>query len=494
MAVSRFANNPYHGYTMDSQGKYVRDDGQHLITTNPPSRTFGGLNQFYTRQQNNGSMDDVDRATQAINRTGELITKDGQRVPDTWENRGFVTHLSRTDPNPHAPVAPAPGAGGVPPPTPPVAPGAGGVPPPAAPAAPGAGFLPKNSVTDPNTKPFNGGGAAPAGNGGGGGKAPDKNDAPPEEEKGSGETSDEGYDGDNDGGDDDPPPTPEEKAGPVPQAPPAGAVAPVYAQTDHSSAAADDAGGLMGRASNSPYSDTLTGISNFSQPDSGTIKNLPSAFPTPQESSYSRMYTVPKGPTSMPSSEGGMGTIQGIPPPFASQQGPIKLDQPPIRAAASYRAEKSPYPIKPVASPFQAQADEIASRRDFARGEAPVMRTFDDGSQYPPGVRQTSGRAEKMNPYGSATATYGPPSAQGGTMPDPLNPGRTIPVRQWTADQSAVQATKYGPGASQAGEDYLNPKKVTSASTPIGSMPLGQGDANKFRSYARGGVVPTKKV
>jgi len=52
-------------------------------------------------------------------------------------------------------------------------------------------------------------------------------------------------------------------------------------------------------------------------------------------------------------------------------------------------------------------------------------------------------------------------------MPNPLRPGETIPIKQWTADQSAVQDTKYGPNAAQAGADYLNPKALAKSMTPV---------------------------
>ena len=94
-----------------------------------------------------------------------------------------------------------------------------------------------------------------------------------------------------------------------------------------------------------------------------------------------------------------------------------------------------------------AQAEDIAARRDFARGEAPVQKTTIDGL---PGM-------VKINPYGTATRQDLPASVgvRAGMMPDPLT-GKMIPMRQWAADQSAVQATKYGPDAAQAGADYFN--------------------------------------
>jgi len=95
---------------------------------------------------------------------------------------------------------------------------------------------------------------------------------------------------------------------------------------------------------------------------------------------------------------------------------------------------------------FGAGAEDIRARRDFARGEAPVQRGTENGVP----------TLTKMNPYGTATATLGPSTGvRQGMMPDPLT-GQMVPMRQWAADQSAVQATKFGPDAGQAGNDYLN--------------------------------------
>ena len=105
-------------------------------------------------------------------------------------------------------------------------------------------------------------------------------------------------------------------------------------------------------------------------------------------------------------------------------------------------------------------------------------------------------RATKINPYGTATATFGGPPTTGGTMEDPLT-GATVPIKQWTNDQSAVQATKYGPGAAQAGENYFGPKKTQGqvdanryVDTAISAVPLGQDDAEQYRAIARGGKIP----
>lgn len=150
-------------------------------------------------------------------------------------------------------------------------------------------------------------------------------------------------------------------------------------------------------------------------------------------------------------------------------------------------------------SQLQPLADEIAARRDFARGEQPVMydRPGNGVSQDGQGLMVPSPiRATKMNPYGTATATYGGLPNGGGTMKDPLT-GNTVPIKQWTSQQSAVQDTKYGPGAAQAGENYFGAKETPGqvdanryVNTAISAVPLGQDDAEQYRAIARGGKIP----
>lgn len=116
---------------------------------------------------------------------------------------------------------------------------------------------------------------------------------------------------------------------------------------------------------------------------------------------------------------------------------------------------------------YGAAADEIAARRDFARGEAPVQFTkapaggFAGQESMRSQTTQPVISATKVNPYGSATATYGPRApGQGGTMPDPLT-GKTVPMKDYLAQQSAVQETKM-PG-STSGESNYDPKKIRSS-------------------------------
>lgn len=115
------------------------------------------------------------------------------------------------------------------------------------------------------------------------------------------------------------------------------------------------------------------------------------------------------------------------------------------------------------------QAEEIAARRDFARGEQPVRFIQPDESPNADEMNPAPLRAEKINPYGTATATYGTgPAKSGGTMKDIM--GRTVPMSPYLRDQSEVQDTKFG--------------KMPS------TVPLGQDDAEQYRAIARGGKIP----
>lgn len=102
---------------------------------------------------------------------------------------------------------------------------------------------------------------------------------------------------------------------------------------------------------------------------------------------------------------------------------------------------------------LQPMANDIAARRDFARGEAPVQQTTVNGMS----------ALTKMNPYGTAIRQDLPTSTgvRQGMMPDPLT-GKMVPMRQWAADQSAVQATKVGSNAAQPGQNYFSPQTIQS--------------------------------
>ena len=114
-----------------------------------------------------------------------------------------------------------------------------------------------------------------------------------------------------------------------------------------------------------------------------------------------------------------------------------------------------------------AAAEDVRARRDFARGEAPVQftRAPAGGFAGQESMRSQTTRpvvsATKLNPYGSATATYGPRApGQGGTMTDPLT-GKTVPMKDYLPQQSAVQDTKM-PGSTSGAGSY-DPKKIRSS-------------------------------
>lgn len=358
--------DPYGDWGVDSHGREVNAMGQHKIVgyspDRQPSRGFGGLNEHYARQNYDGPHKAIQDFANEARKSGALIDRNGQRMEDTWENRGFTTHLS--DKNPY-PVTPAPGQ---------------------------PNFDPKAAE---DNRRFAGGNAGP--------------------EKTS--------------------------------------IGDAYKMMDESAGKARDESqytmppGLSPNTSSSrlpsnPYADRQANVDQAMR--DGTFDSIRGKYnegaPGSPMDEYGKITPLLK-------TDDGTGTS-----PYA-------------------RATLGP------------GAQEIAARRDFARGEAPVQFSGQAGSPTSPL------RAEKMNPYGTATAEYSGPSQIGGTMPDPLNPGKTIPMRQWAADQSAVQATKFGPNAGQAGEDYLNPKKVSSYSTPLGSM-----DAEQFKAIARGGKMPRAKT
>ena len=109
---------------------------------------------------------------------------------------------------------------------------------------------------------------------------------------------------------------------------------------------------------------------------------------------------------------------------------------------------------------MQPAANDIAARRDFARGEAPVRR-FDpmegpNADEMNPRPVQFS----KMNPYGSATLEQTP--SKGGMMKHEIT-GKMVPMSPYLAEKRAIQDTK------------------------LGAKPLGTQDANRFRDLIRKG-------
>lgn len=501
--------DPYSDWGVNPKGQQVNAMGQRkTIGFSPdraPSRGFGGLNEHYTRQAYDGSPKAIEDYANDARKSGELVKKDGGRMLDTWENRGFKTHLS--DKNPYAqPAAPAaPDAPGLPPgpiskenldwankPAPRDLGDRGN---PAPMPRPVAGRTLDNKEWANKPAPKGGDGAAAPG--GGGNDKPGSDEAPPEEPTDGGDGDSDGGDG-GDGGDEPAPqPKPEDPSilkVPLPIVNRAATPPPMPSPmgNDNSGQAAPDFQGASGQ----DLSQAVAGMQSKSspQPSSQSTNDMPMDANQISDrmsrlSSRPGPYSSPIGPATNDFFERANGSMfnRGA-PAWASTV--TRSNQPPSAVPApSAITPSTPPPAAPrsAASPYQARADEIAAQRDFDRGEAPV--TFDrpgNGvSQDGQGLMVASPlRATKINPYGTATATFGGPPTTGGTMEDPLT-GATVPIKQWTNDQSAVQATKYGPGAAQAGADYLNPKRIAASTEP-----LGRDDAEQYRAIARGGKIP----
>lgn len=111
---------------------------------------------------------------------------------------------------------------------------------------------------------------------------------------------------------------------------------------------------------------------------------------------------------------------------------------------------------------YGAAADEIAARRDFARRDALQETSSRQGGLVP---SSTGGRpslssdysASFSSKYGSGSSVAGKTS---GAMADPLT-GKTVPMKEYLPQQSAVQGTKE-PG-NTSGESYYDPKKIRSS-------------------------------
>jgi hypothetical protein len=120
-----------------------------------------------------------------------------------------------------------------------------------------------------------------------------------------------------------------------------------------------------------------------------------------------------------------------------------------------------------------AAAEDIRARRDFASGRTVTTSGTTGLSPDPSDPFPNTGAANSPPPTQAADfrrtigSKYGtgsnvsrqPGDPSGGTMPDPLT-NKQVPVRQWAADQSAVQATKQGPDTGRAGEDFFKPAQV----------------------------------
>lgn len=468
MARTRAQNyDPYSDWQVGADGREVNALGQHKIVGYSPDRTpsrgFNGLNEFNTRQNYGGTRQAIDNFANDARKAGELVGKDGGRMLDTWENRGYKTHLS--DQNPYAaPVTPQ-GTPAVP------------ILPPGAPSAENQRFAdrpaPKGAAAGEGDGPEveTGGSEDGGGGGGGGGGGEPQRPVKPWAELG-------GFVND-------------PSSVPAAAAAEAGKVASQIAssaQEDARRSAANpyrdpdlpmNAGQIQSRLIGSPARTT--------SPAQASTAATPPPATTPRSaaSPYSREQNVANA-----KADGSFGGIRDQynknnlmeNAHWMDENGGISVDE--DIARVNNRSQLQPL------------ADEIAARRDFDRGEAPVQ--FSDPMAGPNAneINPEPVRATKTNPYGTATATFGGPPTNGGTMKDPLT-GNTVPIKQWTSQQSAVQDTKYGPGAAQAGENYFGAKETPGqvdanryVNTAISAVPLGQDDAEQYRAIARGGKIP----
>lgn len=409
MAITRArAYDPYDSWSVDSKGREVNALGQHrTIGYSPdrqPSRGFGGLNEHYLRQNNDGSPKALDRAAQALRKSGLLITKDNQRVPDTWENRGFTTH--RSGKNPY-------------------------IAPPAVPGQPK--FDPKVSADnkrfaeEPTKRPgpLAGGGAKDEG------VVPGQGDGPDAEEGANLDA------GEGDG--------PEEEA------------------TDEEGNTAEDIANDLINNKPAPQSSKLP---------PNPYADAPMLQPGPVGNDNSGAGSEkPSIGDAYPLMDARMGQV-GSPDQYTM---PPNLGRLPANPYTGLSKTDDGTGTSPYArATLGPGAQEVAARRDFARGEAPVQFTDPNTGPNADEMNLQPIRAEKINPYGTATATYGPKPPTGGTMQDMM--GRTVPMNPYLKEQSLVQDTKFGP------------------MTPGAQKPLGQDDAEMYRQIARGGKMPRSKT
>ena len=119
---------------------------------------------------------------------------------------------------------------------------------------------------------------------------------------------------------------------------------------------------------------------------------------------------------------------------------------------------------------FGPAVEDKAAQRDFATGKStttsgttgltPSSRGLTDmgGNPVMDGrpTQASNFRREITSKYGTGSNVSRTPGQGGGTMVDPLT-GKTAPMKNALADQSAVQKTKE-PG-SKTGDDYFDPKK-----------------------------------
>lgn len=138
---------------------------------------------------------------------------------------------------------------------------------------------------------------------------------------------------------------------------------------------------------------------------------------------------------------------------------PVGMMPPPTDASGNPASDSNPIAGTP-AELRQMTRDAATGRTVNTSGTQGIIPS---GS---PGMRPTQAadfRRSISSKYGTGTNVARTPDQGPGTTTDLM--GRTVPMGQFLADQNAVQATKGGPNAEQAGKDFFKPSAPTGAPT-----------------------------
>ena len=123
----------------------------------------------------------------------------------------------------------------------------------------------------------------------------------------------------------------------------------------------------------------------------------------------------------------------------------------------------------PVGTPaeFRQMSRDAANGRTVKTGGTTGLTPSADGGRP---TQASDFRRTITSKYGTGSNVTRQPGQAPGTVTDSM--GRTVPAQQWNQDQADVQATKMGPNAKQAGDNFYNPASIRqSASTPSAAAP-----------------------
>ena len=116
---------------------------------------------------------------------------------------------------------------------------------------------------------------------------------------------------------------------------------------------------------------------------------------------------------------------------------------------------------------FRQMSRDAANGRTVKTGGTTGLTPSADGGRP---TQAADFRRTITSKYGTGSNVTRQPGQAPGTVTDSM--GRTVPAQQWNQDQADVQATKMGPNAKQAGENYFNPASIRQpASTPSAAAP-----------------------